>query len=55
MRLIRMSTPVGWLVAGCGLVACGGILVLSVSVESGMAFMLIGTGWRTAHWFTATT
>ena len=44
MRLIRMSTPVGWFVAGCGLVASGGVLVLLVSVEVGMAFTLIGTG-----------
>lgn len=44
MRPIRMSTSVGWLVAGCGITASGVALFLLFSVEVGMALILLGAG-----------
>ena len=44
MRLIRMSKPVGWLLAGCGVTVSGVSLFLLLSVEVGMAVCLLGAG-----------
>lgn len=44
MRWLRFGAPVGGLVAGLGLLALGGVLVLSVSLELGLAAVLAAVG-----------
>ena len=44
MRHIRMSAPVGWLLAGCGVTVFGVSLLLLFSVEVGIALILLGAG-----------
>ena len=44
MRLIRMSASIGWLVAGCGVTVAGVALLLLLSVEVGIALILLGAG-----------
>ncbi|GEM_PF-6841947 len=44
MPLIRVSAPVGWLVAGCGATVAGVSLLFLLSVEVGIAVTLLGAG-----------
>ncbi len=44
MRLIRMSASIGWLVAGCGVTVAGVALLFLLSVEVGIALILLGAG-----------
>ena len=44
MRLIRMSASVGWLVAGCGVTVFGVCILFLLSVEVGIALILLGAG-----------
>ena len=44
MRLIRMSASIGWSVAGCGVTVAGVALLFLLSVEVGIAVILLGAG-----------
>ncbi len=44
MRLIRTSASVGWLLAGCGVTVSGVCILFLLSVEVGIAFILLGAG-----------
>lgn len=44
MRWIRTNPSVGWLLAGCGVLAAGVALFLLLSVEAGLALCLVGAG-----------
>ena len=44
MRLIRTSASVGWLVAGCAVTVAGVALLFLLSVELGIAVILLGAG-----------
>ncbi|MDE0034578.1 MAG: hypothetical protein OXU75_15840 [Deltaproteobacteria bacterium] len=44
MRLIRISASVGWLLAGCGVTVSGVSLFFLLSVEVGIALILLGAG-----------
>ena len=44
MRFIRMSASVGWLLAGCGVTVSGVSVIFLLSVEVGIALILLGAG-----------
>ena len=44
MRFIRMSASVGWFLAGCGVTVSGVSLFFLLSVEAGIALILLGAG-----------
>ena len=44
MRRFRMSAPVNWMAAGLGCMSLGMVLAVSVSIEIGMAIVLLGSG-----------
>lgn len=44
MRFIRMSASVGWLLAGCGVTVSGVSFMFLLSVEVGIALILLGAG-----------